>query len=216
MPLSAQAKFLRVLQEGTFEPVGSDRTVKVDVRILAATHRDLEERVRAGSFREDLYYRLNVFPLHLPPLRERTDDLPRLVATILAQLARRTGRGPWTVDEAALRELAAQEWPGNVRQLVNALERATIMKAAGALDARFFVSGARRGGPSAEPADGGGRGVAPEADLTLAEAERRHLRRVLGLTGGRIYGPDGAAARLGLKPTTLQSRMKKLGVGREG
>ena len=217
MPLAAQAKLLRVLQEGTFEPVGSDRTVKVDVRIVAATHRDLEARVRDGQFREDLYYRLNVFPLHVPPLRERTDDLPRLVATILAGLARRTGRGPWTVDDDALRELAAQEWPGNVRQLVNALERATIIRASGSLDARFFMGGATR-----SPGDAGGRAAAgrrtpsggDDADLTLAGAERRHLRRVLDLTGGKIYGADGAAARLGLKPTTLQSRMKKLGVAR--
>ncbi len=209
MPHAAQAKLLRVLQEGTFEPVGSDRTVKVDVRILAATHRDLEERARAGAFREDLFYRLNVFPLHLPPLRERADDLPQLVAFILGALARRTGRGPWTVDDAALRELAAQEWPGNVRQLVNALERATIMKAKGPLDARFFMTGTRRAEEAPVVLDD-----AVDADLTLAGAERRHLRRVLALTGGRIYGPDGAAARLGLKPTTLQSRMKKLGVGR--
>jgi transcriptional regulator with GAF, ATPase, and Fis domain len=220
MPHAAQAKLLRVLQESTFEPVGSDRTVKVDVRILAATHRDLEERVRAGAFREDLFYRLNVFPLHLPPLRERAGDLPRLVAGILDVLARRTGRGPWTVDGAALKELAAQDWPGNVRQLVNALERATIMKSKGALDARFFMAGVRRGeadgvaharAGAAKPADGSDKG---DDDLTLAGVERRHLRRVLALSGGKIYGPDGAAARLGLKPTTLQSRMKKLGVER--
>ncbi|MBK9776158.1 MAG: sigma 54-interacting transcriptional regulator [bacterium] len=221
MPSAAQAKLLRVLQEGTFEPVGSDRTVKVDVRILAATHRDLEERVRAGAFREDLFYRLNVFPLHVPPLRERADDLPRLVATILAGLARRTGRGPWTVDDAALRELAAQEWPGNVRQLVNALERATIMKSAGALDARFFMGGTRRaatgeGDATATMAETTAAEVDADRDLTLAAAERRHLRHVLELCGGRIYGADGAAERLGLKPTTLQSRMKKLGVGRRG
>jgi transcriptional regulator with GAF, ATPase, and Fis domain len=221
MPSAAQAKLLRVLQEGTFEPVGSDRTVKVDVRILAATHRDLEERVRAGAFREDLFYRLNVFPLHVPPLRERADDLPRLVATILAGLARRTGRGPWTVDDAALRELAAQEWPGNVRQLVNALERATIMKSAGALDARFFMGGTRRaatgeGDATVTMAETTAAEVDADRDLTLAAAERRHLRHVLELCGGRIYGADGAAERLGLKPTTLQSRMKKLGVGRRG
>lgn len=169
--------------------------------------------MREGSFREDLFYRLNVFPLHLPPLRERSDDLPRLVATTLAGLARRTGRGPWTVDESALHELAAQEWPGNVRQLVNALERATIMKASGALDARFFMGGTRRSGTVTR----GSRAEADDdADLTLAGTERRHLRRVLELTGGKIYGPDGAAARLGLKPTTLQSRMKKLGVSRTG
>ena len=153
----------------------------------------------------------------MPPLRERADDLPRLVATILAGLARRTGRGPWTVDDAALRELAAQEWPGNVRQLVNALERATIMKSAGALDARFFMGGTRR----AATGEGDATGTPPPAtdadrDLTLAAAERRHLRHVLELCGGRIYGADGAAERLGLKPTTLQSRMKKLGVGRRG
>jgi len=213
MPAAAQAKLLRVLQEGTFEPVGSDRSVKVDVRILAATHRDLEERVAAGGFREDLYYRLNVFPLHVPPLRERAADLPVLVEGILAGLARRTGRGPWSLDAAGLEALAGQEWPGNIRQLVNSLERATIMQPRGVLDARFFLAGTPRRESTVAEAAAASREAAPEV-LPLEEVERRHVSRVLALTGGRIYGEEGAAALLGLKPTTLQSRLKKLGVDR--
>ncbi len=210
MPAQAQAKLLRVLQEGTFEPVGSDRPVKVDVRILAATHRDLEKRVADGGFREDLFYRLNVFPLHVPPLRERPEDVPLLVKGVLADLQRKARGGPWSVDAAALQALAAQNWPGNIRQLVNTLERVTILKPHGVLDARFFQAGTPRRdeAPAPPPRPDAG------ASLRMEDVERDHLRRVLAMTGGKIYGDDGAAALLGLKPTTLQSRLKKLGVDR--
>ena len=210
MPLEAQGKLLRVLQEGTFEPVGSDRTVRVDVRILAATHRNLEEMTAAGEFREDLFYRLAVFPLHLPPLVERLEDLEGIAAGILGDLARRTGRGPWTLSRGALDHLRRQQWPGNIRQLVNALERATILMPRGTLDIRHFMST----GTARQPAEPDS-GQAADAPLpTLAEVEAAHIRKALAVTGGRIYGPAGAAALLGLKPTTLQSRMKKLGVAR--
>lgn len=210
MPLAAQSKLLRVLQEGTFEPVGSDRTVKVDVRILASTHRDLEERVAAGTFREDLFYRLNVFPIMSPPLRERLEDLEILSASVLAQLAERTGRGPWALAPGALEVLRGQDWPGNIRQLVNALERATILRPGGLLDGRFFAPGSRPAAPDTRPpAEAGGR------IATLREVEKAHLEKALAAAGGRIYGADGAAALLGLKPTTLQSRLKKLGVNKQ-
>ena len=209
MPHAAQAKLLRVLQEGTFEPVGSDRSVRVDVRILTSTHRDLAVRVAEGRFREDLYYRVNVFPLAVPPLRERPRDLPVLAAEILESIARRSGRGPWTLGPGALEAMAERSWPGNVRQLVNVLERATIMAPAGRLDARFFA-GTADPGPALSPA-----APAPEAVVPvrpLVDVEREHLRRALGATGGKIYGTDGAAALLGMKPTTLQSRLRKHGI----
>jgi len=209
MPLAAQAKLLRVLQEGTFEPVGSDTPVKVDVRILAATHRDLEEAVRQGDFREDLYYRLDVFPLEVPPLRERTEDVEVIATGVLHAIARRTGRGPWRLSERALRSLRGEAWPGNVRQLVNVLERAAILKPEGVLDASVVDGGGARRRRRAEES------AAQDRDLpTLQEMERRHVLRALERTRGKIYGPDGAAVLLGLKPTTLQSRMRKLGVER--
>ena len=209
MPLAAQAKLLRVLQEGTFEPVGSDRSVKVDVRIIAATHRDLSEQVAQGRFREDLMYRLDVFPLMLPPLRERPEDILPLATRILEGIARRGGRGPWILGPGAEEALRAQTFSGNVRQLFNTLERATILKPSGRLDARFFAERpAPQPGPTASPAE------ATETIRPLEDVEREHLRRALRHTGGKIYGDDGAAQLLGLKPTTLQSRMKKLGVDR--
>nr|MEE4267998.1 sigma 54-interacting transcriptional regulator [Candidatus Krumholzibacteria bacterium] len=212
MPLQAQAKLLRVLQEGTFQPVGSDHTVKVDVRILASTHRDLDQAVAEGKFREDLYYRLNVFPLYVPALRDRSEDTVPLAENILADMAARTGRGPWTLAAGARRELEQQEWPGNIRQLVNALERATILKPRGTLELHHVaVPSSRRAPvlPAAGPATAEGTPILPLQDM-----ERQYIGRALEATGGKIYGQGGAAELLGLKPTTLQSRMKKLGVKR--
>ncbi|MCC6899438.1 MAG: sigma 54-interacting transcriptional regulator [Polyangiaceae bacterium] len=205
LPLAAQSKLLRVLQEGTFEPVGSDRPVKVDVRIIAATHVDLEQAVADGRFREDLYFRLAVFPLHLPPLRERMEDLGQIAHDILVAIARRSGRGPWTLTPDALEALAREQWPGNVRQLHNALERATILVAHGPLDARAVLPEAR-GRRQVKTAD--------EPLETLEAVERRHIVKVLSRCQGRLYGERGAAKVLGMKPTTLQSRMLKLGITR--
>jgi transcriptional regulator with GAF, ATPase, and Fis domain len=191
-----------VLQEGEFEPVGSDRTVKVDVRILAATHVDLERALADGRFRQDLYYRLDVFPLAVPPLRERREDLLSIAAEILRGIARRTGRGPWRLSAKNLERLRAYPWPGNVRELVNCLERATILSSSRELALDL-------------PSESNPTSASPTAPLgTLAANERAYLERVLDHTGGKLYGKGGAAEILGLKPSTLQSRMQKLGVQR--
>jgi len=204
MPLAAQAKLLRVLQEGTFEPVGADHTVKVDVRVLAATHVDLEEAVRQRKFREDLYYRLAVLPLAVPPLRERAEDIVPIARDFLEREARRTGRGPWRLTPGGTDALRGAPWPGNVRQLINTLERSTLLTPEGSLDAEAL------GLTAPQP-----QRPAPRTDAplpTFVENERRYLQAVLERTGGKIYGAGGAAELVAMKPTTLQSRLKKLGL----
>ena len=209
LPMELQAKLLRVLQEGTFEPVGSDRTVRVDVRILAATHVDLARAIVERRFREDLYYRLNVFPLVLPPLRDRLEDLPVLCESMLAEQSRRTGRTGRRVTDAGRAKLSRHTWPGNLRELANVLERATILTHADELSPDVLDIPVR-GVPEPMLAP-----PAPRTEVpTLDEVQRSHIASVLELTGGRIYGEGGAAELLGLKPSTLQSRMKKLGVER--
>ncbi len=205
LSLDLQAKLLRVLQEGTFEPVGSDRTVRVDVRIIAATHVDLDAAVTAGRFRADLYYRLDVFPLRLPALRERMEDLGALAEALLAEQSTRTGRRGRALTEAALARLRGYAWPGNIRELANVLERATILGDGAVLDVDTIdLPAPRTDRPVAVV-------VQEQRPLrSLEEVEREHIREVLAQTRGRVYGRDGAAAILGLKPSTLQSRMKKL------
>ena len=206
LPLEAQAKLLRVLQEGCFEPVGSDRTIKVDVRIIAATNVDLVTAVAERRFREDLYYRLAVFPIALPPLRERADDVPIIAEGFLAALARRTGRGPWQLSDNAKHWLREQPWRGNVRELVNTVERATIINPGPVLE--FAHAG--EAAPAPTPAPGNG---AAAPIVTLQEMERQHIERALRRTDGKISGKGGAAELLGINPNTLRSRMKKLGLG---
>jgi transcriptional regulator with GAF, ATPase, and Fis domain len=211
LPVPLQAKLLRVLQEGRFEPVGSDRSVKVDVRVLASTHVDLEKAIRERRFREDLYYRLSVFPVKLPPLRERKEDLKHLTAVLLEEQARRTGMRGRHVTPEGLARLAAYDWPGNIRELANVLERATILSPKRELGSSVLDLPSRAdlaALPSPRVA-----GSAVKVG-TLEDVQRTHIERVLALTGGRLYGKGGAAERLGLKPSTLQSRMKKLGVRR--
>jgi transcriptional regulator with GAF, ATPase, and Fis domain len=208
MPAAAQSKLLRVLQSGTFEPLGSDRTVRVDVRVLAATHVDLQSAATLGEFREDLYYRLAVFPLQIPPLRARPED-----ALDIAQAHLHTRRGgPWTLSAAAQSALLSHPWPGNVRQLINALERATIITSAGEITpaALGLVSAglARALEPPPRPAVASSAGVFE----TYAAHERSHLQAALDRAGGKVYGAGGAAALLGLKPTTLHSKLKKHGL----
>jgi len=204
LPLTMQAKLLRVLQEGTFEPVGSDRSVTVDVRILAATNVDLDQAVAEGRFRADLYYRLNVFPLRLPPLRERRDIL-LLAEDWLYRQARRTGQGPWRIPPQDAGRLEAHPWTGNIRELINVLERATILAPQGDLHLEPALAATAR--PAPRP---------PAEDQTgeLQSVERAAILKALRLSGGKVYGDGGAAKHLGLRPTTLQSRMKKLGISR--
>jgi transcriptional regulator with GAF, ATPase, and Fis domain len=206
LPPPLQAKLLRVLQDGEFEPLGSDRPCRVDVRVLASTHVDLEGAVAAGAFREDLFYRLDVFPLELPPLRERKEDIGPLAEALLRELARRTGKTGRHLTPEGLHRLEAHDWPGNVRELANVLERAVILAPGEELGPEVLdLPGRRR-------REGRFRdGEVP----TLAEATRQHITRVLQLTHGRIYGVGGAAELLGLKPSTLQSKMKKLHLPRE-
>ena len=211
LPIELQAKLLRVLQEGQFEPVGSDRTVRVDVRILAATHVDLAKAIADKRFREDLYYRLSVFPLGLPPLRERFADLPELVEAILVEQQRRTGRRGMRVTPEGLVHLRRYHWPGNIRELANILERATIV-----------APGRDLAPPVLDLPGGSTTAAAPAAIavhspgdielITIDEVQRRHIKGVLAATEGRVYGAKGAAKILGLKPSTLQSRMKRLGM----
>jgi len=197
IPLELQPKLLRALQEHEFERLGGVRTIKVDVRLVAATNRDLAQMIAAREFRSDLYYRLNVFPLSVPPLRERTADIPMLVRYFTQKYARRMNRRIDTIPSAAMDALTNYAWPGNVRELENLIERAVILTRGTSLEI-----------PMAELR------VAPDHAplVTLDDAERDHIRRVLEQTGGVVGGPSGAAARLGMKRTTLQSKMKKLGI----
>jgi transcriptional regulator with GAF, ATPase, and Fis domain len=213
LPLELQAKLLRVLQEGTFEPVGSDRGVRADVRVIAATHVDLREAASAGRFRPDLLYRLDVFPLRLPPLRERLEDLPALVEVMLAEQSQRTGRVGLRVDGEGFARLRRHGWPGNLRELANVLERASILLPPGApavLDGAAIERAMPVLAALAGPLPGD-----DEPPPTLDEIQRRHILAVLRRTGGRLYGEGGAAELLGLRPSTLQSRMKKLGLARK-
>ena len=203
LPLELQPKLLRVLQEGELERIGASHTTTVDVRVVAATNRDLETAVRENRFRSDLYYRLNVFPIRLPPLRERTEDIPLLVRYLMLKYAPRLGKRITGVSPAIMKMLQSYSWPGNVRELENVIERATILSAGAELDLGWW------------PATSGGSG-GEGALRTLEEVEREHIRAVLELTGWRVSGERGAAGQLGMKPTTLEARMKKLGITRKG
>ena len=212
MPLAAQAKLLRVLQERTFEPVGSDKSVRVDVRVIAATHVDLKAAISAGKFREDLYYRLAVFPLRLPALRERPEDVVPMAEDFLANEARRGRGGPWRIGPACAAAMRDAPWRGNVRELMNNLERATILRPAGELTPEDL--GLEALAPRARPSAGAVPSPsAPDAPLPdFEENERRYLAAVLAHAGNRLYGAGSASEITGLKPTTLRSRLVKLGL----
>jgi transcriptional regulator with GAF, ATPase, and Fis domain len=202
LPQETQAKLLRVLQDGSFERLGGGATLRVDVRVIAASNRNLEDAVRDGRFRDDLYYRLNVFPIHVPPLRERRDDIPLLVWAFVRELAPAMGKTIESIPEVVLEALQEYDWPGNVRELRNVIER-TLIVCRGPI---LHAEPPETMGPSHEK---------PLRSETLEEVERRHIRSVLLKTGWRVSGRDGAAEILGLKPTTLESRMAKLGIKRE-
>ncbi len=220
LPLETQAKLLRVLQEQAFEPVGSNRTVRVDVRVIAATNRDLEETVRAGRFRSDLYYRLNVFPLEIPPLRERRSDIPQLVMFFLSRFAKRYGKKADAVTRETMDRLVNYPWPGNVRELQNLIERAVVLSEGPVLELDRDLRSAPAGTMAAVEAVGSPRQTAapvvpaPSKLPTLEEIERNHILATLQESGGVIEGPKGAAKILNLHPNTLRSRMEKLGIKR--
>jgi len=223
LPLELQAKLLRVLQEGEFEPVGSERTRSVDVRVVAATNRFLEAAVRAGDFREDLYYRLNVFPIVVPPLRERGDDVVLLAHTFLDRFAERMGHSLKPLREEDLDRLRAYSWPGNVRELQNVMERAVITAQGGRIDLGRVLPDGEPSPPSSRTSWGTGEemgsgGVLDTSkilsDEELRELERSNLRRALEATGWQVSGEDGAARILGVPPSTLSSRMRSLGIER--
>jgi PAS domain S-box-containing protein len=209
IPLDVQAKLLRVLQEKEFDRVGGKSPISVDVRVIAATNRDLLTAVREKTFREDLFYRLNVFPVQVPPLRERKGDVPLLAHFLVNKFKTRIGKPIDEIGADAISRLQAYRWPGNVRELENIIERAVILSEGAVLDIDPEVlPEALTGGDSTEPS------VSAPAPNSLVAVERDHIRRVLEQTGGVIDGPNGAAKVLDLHPNTLRSRMKKLGIGR--
>ena len=212
IPLELQAKLLRVLQEGQFERVGEEVTRTVDVRVLAATNRDLQQEVAAGRFRPDLFYRLSVFPIVLPPLRERSEDIPQLAAHFVEQAARRYGRAAPRLTVRAIRMLETYRWPGNVRELQHVIERAVLLSAGNVLrlDGVLTESNTPMGSDSRSSSREVTHAVIPEVEWR--RRERQNIRTALELANGRIYGPDGTAALLGVKPTTLISRLKALGL----
>jgi len=200
LPLDVQVKLLRVLEERTIERLGSSQPIKVDVRIIAATHRNLERRIAEGGFREDLYYRLNVFPISVPPLRERVEDIPLLVWRFVEEFSKAFGRRIDSIDKPTFTALSQYSWPGNIRELRNVVERAMIVATGHRLNIPLPHASA----------------TAARRSPKLVDVEKEHIRAVLESTGWRIRGSGGAADRLGLKPTTLETRMAKLGLRRPG
>ena len=206
IPADVQLRLLRVLQEHEFEPLGSSKTVKVDVRVIAATNRDLAAAMAAGSFRADLFYRLNVFPIHVPPLRARPGDVAPLVHYFIQKYATKIGKHVASVSDATMQRLASYPWPGNIRELENVIERAVILSPGPWLEVEAQVAPLSSAGQETD-ADGG-------PILTLEDSERAHILRTLKGCGWVVDGPRGAASMLGVNPNTLRSRMKKLGVRR--
>jgi formate hydrogenlyase transcriptional activator len=210
LPLETQVKLLRVLQEQEFEPVGSNRTIKVNVRIIAATNRDLEKAVQSGAFRSDLYYRLNVIPLRVPALRDRRSDIPQIVMAFLQQTAKRMGKSVESVSQETMRLLVDYSWPGNIRELQNVVERGVVLSKGSILKLGadllpVEVSEARIGPRAIAEAENGD---------SLEEVQRQHILQVLAKTGWVISGPNGAGAILGMHPNTLRSLMSRLGIRR--
>jgi transcriptional regulator with PAS, ATPase and Fis domain len=215
LPLDLQSKLLRVLQEGEFEPVGGSQTLRVDVRVIAATNRDLAQAVGDGAFREDLFYRLNVFPIQVPPLRERREDIPALATTFARTLAQKMGRRVEPLSRHDFRRLQAYPWPGNVRELQNVIERALITSPDGHLDLDRALpeAGAAAGSETSPPTESAGEQIYTAEELQ--SLERSNIVRALESSGWKVAGERGAARLLGINPSTLSSRMKALGIRRE-
>lgn len=216
IPLGLQGKLLRVLQEKEFERVGDDRTRKVDVRVIAATNKDLEKAVEAGEFREDLYYRLSVFPVHVPPLRKRGDDVVQLASFFLDQVCRQFGRPCPQLTVGQVAALRSYDWPGNVRELKNVIERAVILSRGDVLrlDLSLHEAGAAQAQALPVPQPVASDPPAFVTDAEMRELQRRNLIAALQAANWRISGKNGAAELLGIKPTTLADRMRSLGVER--
>jgi formate hydrogenlyase transcriptional activator len=210
LPLDAQVKLLRVLQEHEFEPVGSSRTVRVSVRVIAATNRNLDQAVREGKFRVDLLYRLNVFPIEVPPLRERKSDLGLLVGFLTTGLARKLGKPIRGFSARSMQHIMSYSWPGNVRELQNVVERAAILAQGPTLELEGTLLGSETPADAASPPVPDGLPV--PAGATLDDVQRQHILGVLKTTDGVVEGAGGAATILGVNPNTLRSRMKKLGI----
>jgi formate hydrogenlyase transcriptional activator len=218
LPLGTQVKLLRVLQEREFEPVGSNRPVSVDVRVMAATNRNLLESIRTGDFRSDLYYRLNVFPIDVPPLRDRRADIPHLAMFFLSRFSKRLGKNIQGMARETLDRLTSYSWPGNIRELQNVIERAVILAQGSVLELEpdlvpFLTTASSsttgdRSGVATPPTS------RPPSSITLEEMERGHIMSVLTQTRGVVEGPRGAAKILGLHPNTLRHRIQKLGLKR--
>jgi transcriptional regulator with GAF, ATPase, and Fis domain len=196
LPPEVQVKLLRVLEERQIERLGSPASIRVDTRIIAATHRDLEKRIAEGAFRDDLFYRLNVFPIHVPPLRDRVDDIPLLVWRFVEEFSKAFGKRIEAIPRENMAELQRYTWPGNIRELRNVVERAMIVANGPRLTITLPQSSSANGRRSTK----------------LSDVEREHIRAVVESAGWRIRGAGGAADRLGLKPTTLETRMAKLGI----
>jgi formate hydrogenlyase transcriptional activator len=226
LPLALQPKLLRVLQEQEFERLGSGRTHRINVRLVAATHRNLTQMVARNEFRSDLYYRLNVFPILIPPLRERMDDTPQLVLHFVEVFSRRMGKRIEHIPETTMNAFSKYDWPGNVRELQNLVERAVIRSDNGMLPNPFSTSHASWGpvlklgadllpvgesGKRMEPGDG----PEPQSADSLEDIQRQHILRVLERTGWVISGPNGAGAILNVHPNTLRSLMNRLGIWRQ-
>jgi formate hydrogenlyase transcriptional activator len=224
LPLETQAKLLRVLQEQEFEPVGSSKTLKVDVRVIAATNRDLAAGARTGRFRADLFYRLNVFPIELPPLRDRREDIETLAVHFMRRLARKLGKPLERIAPATVAALSAHSWPGNIRDLQNTIERAAVLAAGPTLVVDWDLgpnqatapaldpNGAGTEHPGRQSGDGSGGTPGLAETQSLKMIERNHIIAILKKTRGVVEGPKGAARLLSMRPSTTRFRMKKLGI----
>jgi transcriptional regulator with GAF, ATPase, and Fis domain len=211
-PLELQAKMLKVIEEGEFERLGSPHTIKVDVRIVASTNRNLEEEIKKGRFRQDLYYRLSVYPITIPPLRERIEDIPPLVKFYIRKFSKSHGIDISRVSKNTMKSLQEYNWPGNVRELINIIERAVIVNGG-----PEFRLADRIGVPAnADLAEKGSENIKKLETNNLSEIEKSHILKTLQETGWRIDGDRGCAKLLGMNPSTLRGRMRKLGIMRPG
>jgi chemotaxis protein methyltransferase CheR len=199
LPIELQPKLLRVIQEGEFEKLGSSQTIKTDVRVIAATNRDLEKEVKTGRFRKDLWFRLNVFPITVPPLKERKEDIPLLTNFFVNKFSKKIGKQIKNIPKGVMNALKNYDWPGNIRELENMLERSVITTQNYSLNIELPRTGE----------------MPFESEYTLDEMERRYIRDILDKSNWIIEGGKGASKKLGLKPSTLRNRMKKLGITRD-